>query len=163
MTDSRQGKISFKRAIYLALTVLCIYYPITIYFNIPIGHWKNVQFLLFPAIVHFVFYVLLIIAIDRIIDGAEKLMPRILELRIGTIALSIVVAVMAVLLSQLLFKLNVKIWSMLNEVMSQGDVRKPGMRPPPLWTALGRTNYALTFVISISIFYSMLGIADSRK
>src|SRR5882672_945388 len=120
MTDSKQGKISFKRAIYLALTVLCIYYPITIYFNIPIGHWKNVPFLLFPAIVHFVFYVLLIIAIDRIIDRSEKLVgPRILELRIGTIALSIVVAVVAVLLSQLLFKLNIKIWSVLTESVRQ--------------------------------------------
>ena len=113
MTVSRQGKMSLKQAIYLALSVLCIYYPITIAANIPLEHWKNVRFLALPATVHFVFYVLLIIAIDRIIDASEKLIgPRILELRIGTIALSIVVAVMAVLLSQLLFKLNVKIWSM---------------------------------------------------
>ncbi|MBA4056518.1 MAG: hypothetical protein C0490_17515, partial [Marivirga sp.] len=57
MTDSRQGKISVKQAIYLALTVLCIYYPITIYVNIPREHWRNVQFLAFPAIVNFIFYV----------------------------------------------------------------------------------------------------------
>ena len=109
---------------------------------------------------HFVFYVLLIIAIDRIIDQAEKLVgPRILELRIGTIALSIVVAVMAVLLSQLLFKLNYTIWSMMTEQMSQVDVRRSGLGPPRLpmlWTAVGRTNYALTLVISISIFYLIL-------
>ena len=132
MTDSRQGKITFKRAIYLALTVLCIYYPITISVSIPFDHWReavpgnwnNVQFLVFPAIVNFIFYVLLIIAIDRIIDGSEKLIgPGILELRIRTIALSIVVAVVAVLLSQLLFKLNVKIWSKLTEHVSQEEVR----------------------------------------
>jgi len=158
MTDSKQGKISFKRAIYLALTVLCIYYPITIAANIPLEHWRNVRFLALPATVHFVFYVLLVIAIDRIIDGSEKLIgPRILELRIGTIGLSIVVAVMAVVLSQLLFRLNSKIWSMLAEPMSQVvGVRRPGMRPPQLWVAIGRTNYALTFVISISIFYLIL-------
>jgi two-component system LytT family sensor kinase len=157
MTDSRQGKISFKQAIYLALTVLCIYYPITIAANIPLEHWRNVRFLALPAIVHFVFYALLIIAIDRIIDGSEKLMgPRILELRIGTIAMSIVVALMAVLLSQLLFKVSIKIWSMLIETMSQAEVRMLGRRLPPLWSALGRTNYALTFVISISIFYLIL-------
>ena len=155
MTDSRQGKISFKRAIYLALTVLCIYYPITIAANIPLERWKDVQFLALPAIVHFVFYALLIIAIDRIIDGSEKLIgPRILELRIGTIALSIVVAVMAVLLSQLLFKLNFKIATLLMEFTGQHGLRKLG--PPPLWIALGRINYALTFVISISIFYLIL-------
>ena len=159
MTDSQQGKISFKQAIYLALTVLCIYYPITIYFNIPREHWRNVQFLAFPAIVNFIFYALLIIAIDRIIDGSEKLIgPRILELRIKTIALSIVVAVVAVLLSQLLFKLNVRIWSMLTEPVSQEEIRTLGKRPPqfPWWGALRRTNNGLTIVISISIFYLIL-------
>jgi sensor histidine kinase YesM len=158
MTYLKQGKISFKRAIYLALTALCIYYPITIAANIPLQHWKNVQFLALPAIVHFVFYVLLIIAIDRIIDGSEKLIgPRILELRIGTIALSIVVALMAVLLSQLLFKLNSKIWSMLIEPISPGEVRGLSYKPRLLlWNAVGRANYALTFVISISIFYLIL-------
>jgi two-component system, LytTR family, sensor kinase len=159
MTDSRPGKMSFKQAIYLALTVLCIYYPITIYFNIPMGHWKNVQFLAFPAVVNFIFYALLIIAIDRIIDTSEKLIgPGILELRIKTIALSIVVAVVAVLLSQLLFKLNYKFWSMLSEPMSQGEVRRFDNRPPQFawWNALRRTNNGLTIVISISIFYLIL-------
>jgi two-component system LytT family sensor kinase len=159
MTDLRQGKISFKQAIYLAMTVLCIYYPITIYYNIPIEHWKDVQFLVFPAIVNFIFYVLLIIAIDRIIDRSEKLVgPRILELRIRTIALSIVVAVLAVLLSQFLFKLNVKIWSTLTERMSQVEIREFRGRAPqfPWWSALRRTNNGLTIVISISIFYLIL-------
>lgn len=151
--------MSFKQAIYLALTVLCIYYPIIIYFTIPMGHWRDVQFLVFPAIVNFIFYALLIIAIDRIIDSSEKLIgPGILELRFKTIALSIVVAVMAVLLSQLLFKLNYKIWSMLSESMSQEEVRRPGNRPPQFawWNALRRTNNGLTLVISISIFYLIL-------
>jgi len=159
MTDSIHGKIGFKRAIYLALTVLCIYYPITIAANIPLEHWRNARFLALPAAVHFVFYVLLIMAIDRIIDQAEKLIgPRILELKIRTIALSIVVAVMAVLLSQLLFKLNYTIWSMMTEQMSQVNFRRPGLGPPrlPLWNAVGRSNYALTLVISISIFYLIL-------
>ena len=157
MIDSRQGKISFKQAIYLALTVLCIYYPITIAANIPLEHWRNVRFLVLPAIVHFVFYALLIIAIDRIIDGSEKMMgPRRLELRFGTIALSIAVALMAVLLSQLLFRVSIKVWSMLMETMSQAEIRMLGPRLPPMWSALGRTNYALTFVISISIFYLIL-------
>src|SRR4051812_23308210 len=101
--------ISFKRAIYLALIALCIYYPVTIAANIPLEHWRNIRLFALPAIVHFVFYVLLIIAIDRIIDSAEKLIgPRILEVRISTIALSLAVAVVAVIVSQLLFKLNTK-------------------------------------------------------
>lgn len=157
MIGSRQGRISFKRAIYLALTVLCIYYPITIAANIPLEHWRNVRFLALPATVHFVFYVLLILAIDRIIDGAEKIMgPRILELRIGTIVLSMVVAILAVILSQLLFKLNFKFWSMLTEPLTQIEVRNLRNGPPQLWNAVGRTNYALTLVISISIFYLIL-------
>jgi two-component system, LytTR family, sensor kinase len=156
MTDSRQGKISFKQAIYLALTVLCIYYPITIAANIPLGHLKNVQFLVLPAVVNFVFYIVLIIAIDRIIDTSEKRIgPRMLELRIGTIALSIVVAIGAVVLSQLLFKLNYKIWSVLMEHMSREEILERSPRLP-LWRAMGRTNYALTLVISISIFYLIL-------
>jgi len=155
MADLTQGKISFKRAIYLALTALCIYYPITIAANIPLAHWKDVRFFALPAIVHFVFYVLLILGIDRIIDGAEKLAgPGILELRFKTIALSIVVALLALLLSQFLFRMNYKIWQALIEPMRRGGVRQLGMLP--LWNALGRANYALTLVISISIFYLIL-------
>lgn len=160
MTDLNQGKISIKHAIYLALTVLCIYYPLTIYVNIPTDRWKDVPFLAWhPAIVNFVFYLLLIIAIDRIIDGSEKLIgPRILELGIGTIALSIVVAVVAVLLSQLIFTLNFKIWSLLTDPVSQEEVRKLGGRPPPppIWNSLRRTNTGLTMIISISIYYLIL-------
>lgn len=144
---------------YLALTVLCIYYPITIAANIPLEHWKNVRFLVLPALVYFIFYALLILAIDRIIDGSEKVMgPDILELRIKTIVLSMIVAVVAVLLSQMLFKLNVKVWSMLTEPISQVEARKAGNKPPLFvwWNAMGRTNYALTLVISISIFYLIL-------
>jgi hypothetical protein len=157
MTDSKQGKISLKQAIYLALTVLCIYYPITIYFNIPVARWNNVPFLaLHPVIVNFVFYVLLILATDRIIDGSEKLMgPRILELGVGTIALSIVVAFVAVLLSQLIFKLNFKVWSVLTDPVSPAQNLKPG-KPPQVWNALRRTNNGLTILISISIFYLIL-------
>jgi two-component system, LytTR family, sensor kinase len=160
MVDTKEGRITFTRAIYLALTVLCIYYPITIAANIPLEHWKNVRFLALPAIVHFVFYALLIIAIDRIIDVFEGLLgPRILELRLGTIALSIGVALLAVLLSHFLFKLNVRMWSILTGLMSQPELRTAGPGPPRmpgLWVALGRTNYALTLVISISVFYLIL-------
>lgn len=158
MTDSRQGSIDFKRAIYLALTVLCIYYPITISANIPLEHWRNVRFLVLPAIVHFVFYVFLIMAIDRIIDRSEKWIGSgILELRIKTIALSIVVALLAVLLSQLFFKLSSRMWLVLTDMMSQPEVRRLGLKPRlMLWNAVGRANYALTFVISISIFYLIL-------
>lgn len=159
MTDSNQGKISFKQAIYLALTVLCIYYPITISANIPFAHWKNIEFLAFPAIVNFIFYALLIIAIDRIIDASERLLgPGMLELRIKTIALSIVVAVVAVLLSQIIFKANYKIWSMLAEPVTREEIRRPGNRAPQFawWNSLRRTNTGLTIVISISIFYLIL-------
>jgi two-component system LytT family sensor kinase len=160
MSDSKQGKISFKRAMYLALTVLCIYYPITIAANIPLEHWKNIRFLALPATVHFAFYAMLIIAIDRIIDYSEKLTgPGILELRIRTIVLSLAVAVLAVLLSQLLFKLSSRTWLMLMEPARPGDLHGFGFKAQPrllLWNAVGRANYALTFVISISIFYLIL-------
>jgi len=150
MIDSNQGKISFKRAIYLALVALCIYYPVTIAANIPLQHWRNLGLAL-PAVVHFVFYVLLILAIDRIIDGFERLTgPRILELRIGTIGLSLAVAVVAVILSQFLFRLSMTAWSMMFRSVS------PGQRPLMIWNAVGRANYSLTFVISISIFYLIL-------
>lgn len=158
MIDSNRGNISFKQAIYLALTVLCIYYPVTIAANIPLEHWQNIRFLALPAVVHFVFYTLLIIAINRIIDLSEKRIgPQIFEPRLATIALSIAVAVGAVLLSQLLFKLGTKAWSVLVHSMSEEEFPWPGQKPRlMLWVAIGRINYALTFVISISIFYLIL-------
>jgi two-component system LytT family sensor kinase len=158
MTDPNQGKTSFRQAIYLAVTVLCIYYPITIAANIPMEHWRNIRFLALPAAVHFAFYALLIIAIDRIIDMSQKFMgPGVLELRLKTIVLSLIVAVMAVVLSQLLFKASSRIWLMLTGSFDQMNAMIPGQRPRLLlWNAVGRTNYALTFVISISIFYLIL-------
>ncbi|HZY80312.1 MAG TPA: histidine kinase [Cyclobacteriaceae bacterium] len=151
MVDLDHKKISFKRAIYLALTVLCIYYPITIAANIPFEHWKNIRFLALPAIVHFVFYVLLIVAIDRIVDGHEK------SIGIKTIVLSLAISVMAVLLSQLLFKASSRIWTMVADAIGPERAPGPGQRPRMLlWNAVGRMNYALTFVISISIFYLIL-------
>jgi sensor histidine kinase YesM len=155
MADPGQGKISIKQAIYLALTVLCIYYPITIATHIPLEHWKNVRFLALPAVVHFIFYALLIMAIDRIVHGSEKLVgQRILELRIGTIVLSVVVAVLAVFLSQIIFRLAFNMARMLLESIGQDAFRKLG--PAPLWADLRRTNFGLTLVISISIFYLIL-------
>lgn len=160
MTDLYRGKISIKQAIYLALIVLCIYYPITIYVNIPVDRWKNIPFVAWhPAIVNFIFYVLLIIAIDRIIDVSEKLIgPRILQLGIGTVVLSLIVAVVAVVLSQFIFSLNFKIWTMLTESASQQEVRNANGRPPlaPLWYSLRRTNTGLSMVLSISIYYLIL-------
>lgn len=156
MVESPQGNIGIKRAMYLAFTVLCIYYPIVITANIPFRHWKDVRFLLVPGVLHFVFYAMLIVAIDYIINRFEKLIgPRILELRIGTIALSVAVAVIAVALSQLLFRLNLKGWSIVSGVMERNGML-PRRSLPPLWTVLGRANYALTFVISMSIFYLIL-------
>lgn len=155
MTNLSEGRITFKRAIYLALTVLCIYYPITIAANIPLSHWRNVQFLVLPAIMNFMFYVLLIIAIDRIIDRVEKLIgPGILELRIKTIVLSIIVSVIAVFLSQLVFKLTFSIARALVDAMGGDAFHRLG--PPGLWTGLGRTNLGLSIVISLSIFYLIL-------
>src|SRR5689334_9929388 len=101
MSGPGQGKISFKRSIYMALAVLCIYYPVTISANIPFEHWKDVKFLALPAISHFVFYVLLIVAIDRVIDAFDNRSTKgVPELQIKTIILSLVVAVVAVVVSQ---------------------------------------------------------------
>lgn len=159
MTDLGQRNLSFKQAIYLALTVLCIYYPITIYVNFPREHWKNLEFLAFhPAIVNFIFYFLLVVVTDRVIEESERLLgPRMLKLGIGTIALSIVVAIVAVALSQLVFKLNFRIWSILMDTLGQEEVRRLGERPPrPFWDGMRRTNNGLTIAISISIFYLIL-------
>jgi two-component system, LytTR family, sensor kinase len=154
MSDSNQGKITFKGAIYLALTVLCVYYPIAVFVNIPMQHWRNIPALVYPAVVNFVFYVLLILAIDRVIDLVEKWNgPRILEMRFGTIALSMAVAIMSVLLLQLVFKVNFKIWQAVLEPIQQ-DVRRLG--PPGLFTLRGGTNFGVTLVTSISIFYLVL-------
>lgn len=158
MTESLQESISIKRALYLALVVLCIYYPITIYVNFPGGHWRSVEFLeLHPVLVNFIFYALLILATDRIIATSEKVIgPRMLELQIGTIALSIVVAVVAVALSQIIFKVNLRIWSVLTEFNREPETRQLTNTLPPVWHAWQRTNNGLTAVISISIFYLIL-------
>lgn len=152
MSDFKQGKISFKQSMYLALTVLCIYYPITIVTNIPLRHWKVLQLLAFPAIVHFIFYALLILSIDRIIDRAEKFFgSEILELKLRTIVLSILVAFIAVLVSTFLFRVSFNAVRAVMQFLEQDAIRNLG--PSPIWASLNRANFGLTLVISLSIFY----------
>lgn len=155
MSDSHQGSIPFKRAVYLALTVLCIYYPITIASNIPLAHWRDVRFLLLPAAVTFAFYAMLILVVDRVIGMSEKMFgPRMLELRPATIMLSISVSVFAIFLSQMLFKIGFSAARTILETMGKDTFYSLG--PPSFWTNLRRVNVGLTLVISISIFYLIL-------
>lgn len=161
--NSAQNTMTLRQATLLALTVLCVYYPITIYFTLPTELWRNLPFLIFPALVNFVFYVLLILAIDRIIARAEKWFgPRILQISFATVALSIVVAAVAVLLSILIFRTNIKFWSTLTDLFGT----PPGNNKPPQfmwWTTLRRVNYGLTILMSISIYYLILNRKSQQR
>ncbi|MFN8342893.1 MAG: hypothetical protein U0V64_14615 [Cyclobacteriaceae bacterium] len=161
--NSAQNTMTLRQATLLALTVLCVYYPITIYFTLPTELWRNLPFLIFPALVNFVFYVLLILAIDRIIDRSEKWFgPRILQISFATIALSMVVAAVAVLLSILIFRTNIKFWSTLTDLFGT----PPGNNKPPQfmwWTTLRRVNYGLTILMSISIYYLILNRKSQQR
>lgn len=158
MPSLASESLSLKQALLLGLAMLCIYYPITIYVNLPLEHWSDVSLMaIYPAFVNFGFYTFLALAIDRIINHSERWIgPRMLEWQVGTIALSIGVAVLAVVLSQILFRVNFKAWSLLSEWMGQADLRPGGLRPPQLWNGLRRTSNSLTVALSISIFYLLL-------
>ncbi len=158
MAISNPGKISLTQAFYLALTVLVVYYPLSIYVNLPFRLWTTLEILIIPAFLNFAFYMMLILATDRIIDLAEKKMgPRfLLEVNFGTIALSIIIAGVATLLSQGLFRASFELWKFYQGPRPRFTPQAPGGLPPLVWVALGRTNNALTIVIAISIFYLIL-------
>jgi len=159
MAEKKIGSISFKRAIFLALFVLCIYYPIVLYVNVPIEQWLSSYFLIIPAIVTFVGNVVLIIAIDRIIDFSQrKFGDKFLQtFSPGAVALSILMAFFAVILSQLLFMFIFSIWSVFaTPLMLEGARQLPNETSPQIWETLKRTNNGLTIIISMSVFYLIL-------
>lgn len=160
MSESPGWRISLKQAIYFALTVLAVYYPITIYVNVPASHIiKASSFLIFPAIINFIFYVLLIITTDRLIDWIEKKVNRkfLMEFSFSTVMLCIPFAIVATVFSYFFFNASFKATSMLRHLREE---RHEGPPDPPLsnqqWDNLRRTNNGLTLIIVLSIFYLLI-------
>ena len=80
MTRIAGSRISLKQALSLGLLILAVYFPIILYVNLStFDIWGQLDFLLFPAGVNFAFYVMFILAADRIIDRLSKAYRYILE------------------------------------------------------------------------------------
>ena len=147
-------RISFRQAIYLALTVLAVYYPITIYVNVPGEYFKQVATLLIrPTIFNFVFYVLLILATDRLIDWFESRFGGKItsEFKFSTFLLSIPFAILATVFVHL----------MITRILapSESEIQQNSLiaqMTPQQFETFRRTNNGLTLMTVLAIVHLLI-------
>lgn len=150
MTDIRRWRISLRQAVYLALVVLTIYYPITTYVNVPGEYFREVATLLIrPVIFNFIFYVLLILATDRLIDWLENVFGGKItsEFKFSTFLLSIPFAILATIFLHLIVS------SIL--APSESEIQQNSLisqMTPQQFENFRRTNDGLTLMTVLAIF-----------
>jgi two-component system LytT family sensor kinase len=153
MTEITNWRFSLRQAIYLALTVLAIYYPITIYVNIPRERILEAStFLIYPTLFNFIFYVLLILATDRLIDWSEKIAGKkiITEFSFSTLLLSIPFAVLVTFFGHLIITFILR--------PSEQDIKNGLMAEmtPQQFETFRRTNNGLTLMTVLGILYLII-------
>ncbi len=163
MVSQRKDRLSFRHAAYLAIIVLVVYYPLTLYVNFALDRLLEGPWLFFfLAAVSFVFYVTLILVFDRLTDwAAEKFGIRLLTgFRLRTFLLCIPFAIAAVAFSQFLFSASFKGIEM---VMNDQDKSERKKEERTDWKRWQRMNDGLTFVIALSIFYLTINCKANIK
>ncbi len=161
MTEITNWRFSLRKAIYLALAVLAIYYPIIIYVNIPREHiLKASSFLVLPTAFNFIFYVALILATDRVIDWLERITGKriITEFDFSTLLLSIPFAVLSTFFAHLIITYilaptenEIKVNSMLAAMT------------PQQFEMFRRTNTGLTLMTVLGIFYLIINRKSNMR
>lgn len=154
----RSDRLSLRQACYLAIIVLVVYYPLSLYANVPFdalikGSWIFV----FLAVVSFVFYTILIFVFDRFTDWADdKFGIHLLTgFRFRTFLFCVPFAIAAVAFSQFLFSNSFRGISMVMNEQKKFEKRQAELTlgEKEQWRKWQRMNDAMTFVIALSIFY----------
>lgn len=157
MTRIAGSRISLKQAVSLGLLVLVVYFPIIIYVNIPIhAIGERLSFLLLPACVNLVFYVLFILAADRIIDRLEGLVGEkfLVESQVSAVILSIPVALLGAMFLQLVFDnaltVIIEIGKYLGSYTVRANIDVESLE------RIKRVNFGLSFLVILSILYLLI-------
>lgn len=165
MTRIAGSRITLKQAISLGLLILVVYFPIILYVNIPTYDiWGQLDFLLFPAGVNLAFYVLFILAADRIIDRFEGLLGErfLVESQVPAVILSIPIALLATIFLQFMFEIAVTIFydDTAYPVGSSTDSADFDMES---LEKIKRVNNGLSFLIILSISYLLINRKGTVK
>lgn len=157
MTRIAGSRISLKQAVSLGLLVLVVYFPIIIYVNIPIhAIGERLSFLLLPAGVNLVFYVLFILAADRIIDRLEGLVGEkfLVESQVPAVILSIPVALLGAIFLQFVFDNTLTVIIEIGKYLGSYTVRA-NIDVESL-ERIKRVNFGLSFLVILSISYLLI-------
>jgi two-component system LytT family sensor kinase len=158
MKGFSNSKISFSQALQLAMIALIVYFPIIIYVNVsPSDILRAISFFVVPAVISYMFYILFILAADRIIQYTDELIGDKFqaESQIPAIIISIPVAILATWLSRIFFGLSL---DLVQDVASQFDFhyRAPVAIDKVRMESIQRLNTGLTFIIVLSIYYLII-------
>jgi two-component system LytT family sensor kinase len=151
MVTHSNSNISIRRALWLGLIVLAVYFPVIIYVNVPAADILVALQFLFPhLLVTYVLYFVFILSAGRMIDQTERLLGEnfLLESQLPAIFASVPVALLASILSHFLFSWSIQLilWIGADQI---------SLRPQTI-EQLQRTNNGITFVIILSISYLII-------
>lgn len=158
MTRIAGSRISLKQAMSLGLLILAVYFPIILYVNIPIYNiWGQLDFLLLPAGVNLAFYVIFILAADRIIDRIEGLVGEkfLVESQLPAVILSIPIALLATIFLQFMFDIAIMIFYDIRTYTVGSSAVSPNIDLNSL-EMIKRVNNGLSFLIILSISYLLI-------
>ena len=158
MTRISEKRISLKQALSLGLLILAVYFPIILYVNIPtFDIWGQLDFLLFPACVNLAFYVIFILAADRIIDRIEGVVGEkfLVESQLPAVILSIPIALLATIFLQFMFDIAIMIFYDIRTYTVGSSTVSANIDLKSL-EMIKRVNNGLSFLIILSISYLLI-------
>lgn len=160
MITYQNDKLTIRQACYLAIILLAVYYPLTVFVNF--GVWTStIAAPIFPLLVfmNFVFYAAIILVFDRLINWAERKfnLHLVTEFRIPTFLFCIVFAAVAVWASDIT---HMSSFQKVQEVIGIKKLYNPDLAKRE-FSALDEERYqqwrnmnmGLKFVIVLSILY----------
>jgi hypothetical protein len=159
MNESKKNTISFKRALLLALAILAIYFPIQIYVDIrPEELLESLPFLIFPAMITWIFYFLIIYLSDLVVDWSEKIFGQniLTGLQFRMLLLSIPFGIISTLFSNLLFTAFFSGYDLVKGETEESITQESSESKRIEWENWERSNNGFTLIISLSIFFLTL-------
>jgi two-component system, LytTR family, sensor kinase len=162
------NRLNNRQIWYQTLRLLVVYYPITLYLNLP---GQNLAFVLpslwLTGLVTLVLYFSWITIIEWLLDWLVRYFGEefLIEFKFSAQLLAVPVAIMAAISSHWLFFLAFRglDWLKGKEMASHASFEKWRQLNPAFWEHFERSNNALTVVIMLSVFYLAVNRRTNRR
>jgi two-component system, LytTR family, sensor kinase len=168
LNASMNNRLTNRQIWSQALRLLVVYYPISVYLNLP---GKNLDLVLpslwFPGLVTLLLYFCWITIIEWLLDWLVDYFGEafLMEFKFPAQLLAVPVAITAAISSHWLFVLAFRgmNWLKGKDMASHAAIEKWRQLNPAFWEHFERSNNALTVVIMLSVFYLAVNRRTNRR